>query len=227
VHGGRRRRLPWRGLLLALAVAGLAAAAGWVVLASSLLGVDRVTVSGASAVAAEEVVALASVAPGTPLARVDTGAVAARVAALPRLESVEVHRRWPGTLAVVVTERVPLAVERTGAAYAVLDDDGVALQRAPRPPRGLPVLEATGERSSTARGAALAVLDALPPDLRAQVQGVRATGSDDVRLALAGERTVVWGSADRGARKAVVLRALLGIEARTYDVTAPDVPTTR
>ena len=40
-------------------------------------------------------------------------------------------------------------------------------------------------------------------------------------------RIVVWGSTERGERKAAVLAVLLARKARVYDVSAPDAPTTR
>jgi cell division protein FtsQ len=38
---------------------------------------------------------------------------------------------------------------------------------------------------------------------------------------------VLWGSVDRGARKAAVLAVLVTRRAAVYDVSAPDAPTTR
>jgi serine/threonine protein kinase len=40
-------------------------------------------------------------------------------------------------------------------------------------------------------------------------------------------RTVTWGSGANLTRKLSVLKSLLGIKARVYDVSAPDQPTTR
>ncbi|RJK96820.1 cell division protein FtsQ/DivIB [Vallicoccus soli] len=225
-----RRRGPWRALLAVLLLAALVAGGLWVVRSSTLLGVDRVTVTGATSVPVAQVLDRVGVRVGTPLATVDTGAVAARVAGIRRVEAVEVHRRWPGTLAVVLTERVPLAVEQVRGrqgGWAVVDREGVALERADEPPAGLPVVGTEGERAAEARRTALAVLDGLPAPLLRQVRSAAATGPDDVTLELTGDRTAVWGSADRGERKAVVLGALLKVEAEVYDVSAPDAPTTR
>ena len=48
-----------------------------------------------------------------------------------------------------------------------------------------------------------------------------------VTLRLTRDRTVVWGSPERGDRKATVLTALMSRRADVYDVSAPDAPTTR
>ena len=65
--------------------------------------------------------------PGTPLARVDTDAVAARVGALPPVASVEVSRSWPGTLVIDVTERSPVAAVATPTGFVLLDAAGVVV----------------------------------------------------------------------------------------------------
>jgi len=38
---------------------------------------------------------------------------------------------------------------------------------------------------------------------------------------------VQWGNADESAKKAAVLLALLKVKATSYDVSAPDLPTTQ
>ena len=96
----------------------------------------------------------------------------------------------------------------------------------PKRPKRLPAVTTPGGGDAEALLAALRVLDALPPDVRAKVRQVSATSPDDVRLRLSRERTVVWGSDERNARKSAVLEVLLTRKARVYDVSAPDIPTT-
>ena len=60
----------------------------------------------------------AAVTPGGPLAAVDLAGIADRIARLPAVESVRVGRSWPHTVAVDVTERVPVAVTRNVAGPA-------------------------------------------------------------------------------------------------------------
>ena len=84
----RRNRLrvavPW---LVAAAVVVLIGAAGVVVWFTPALSVDTVRVVGADLVTPDEVRAAAGIRRGTPLARVDVGAVHRRVAALPPEEA--------------------------------------------------------------------------------------------------------------------------------------------
>src|SRR6187402_1235417 len=73
------RRRPWLRALLVVASVGLAALVGWLVWWSPVLAVDDVEVAGVTGAEARAVAELASVPEGTPLARVDTDAVATRV----------------------------------------------------------------------------------------------------------------------------------------------------
>lgn len=208
-----------------LAAAALVVAVGaWVVWFSPLLTVREVRVLGAVNVSADSVRQAAAVPAGVPLARADVAGIAARVGALPRVASVEVRRGWPDVLVVVVTERVPLAVTRDGSAYTYLDATGARFGTLAAAPRGLPVVTAASDPAMTS---ALGVCAALPAVLRPRVAAVVARTRDDVVLTLSDGTAVQWGSPDQSERKAAVLLALLKVRATSYDVSAPDLPTTR
>ncbi len=211
----------WVGLAAAVALAGTAV---WLVWFSSVLSVQEVRVVGAKGVPVDEVRTAASVRLGTPLARVDADGVAARVAAIPEVGAVEVRRGWPDVLVVVVTERTPVGVVRAGADFAYVDLTGARFGSTPVRPRALPYVRPSDETSLLA---GVQVLGSLPPDLRAKVVSAVARSRDDVVLSLVGGATVQWGSADDAAAKLAVLTALLPRKAAFYDVSAPDLPTTR
>jgi cell division protein FtsQ len=196
----------------------------WVVWFSPLLTVREVRVLGAVEVSADSVRSAAAVPAGVPLARIDSAGIVERVGALPRVASVEVRRGWPDVLVVVVTERVPLAVTRDGTAYTYLDATGARFGTLNAVPRGLPVVTAASDPALTA---ALGVCAALPGTLVPRVSSVTARTRDDVVLTLSDGTTVQWGGPDDSAHKAAVLLALLKVGARSYDVSAPDLPTTR
>ncbi|HSN06665.1 MAG TPA: cell division protein FtsQ/DivIB, partial [Candidatus Angelobacter sp.] len=142
----------------------------------------------------------------------------------PRVASVEVRRGWPDVLVVVVTERVPLAVTRDGAAFTYLDATGARFGTGAAAPAGLPLVTAADDTSMTS---ALGVCAALPASLRPRVATVTARTRDDIVVTLTGGPSVRWGSAEDSAHKAAVLLALLKVGATSYDVSAPDLPTTR
>jgi cell division protein FtsQ len=218
-----------RGLLLGIAAAVVVVVAGpvYVVGFTSVLGVRHVTVTGVRALSAEQVRSAAGVPAGRPLVRVDTGAVADHVRALPGVERVAVTRSWPGTMRITVTERHGVAVVERDRAYWLVDPEGVVFQRlATRPKLPLLDLPDVGPDSPTA-AAALAAVAALPPRLLAAVASVRAPTPEQVTLTLADRRTVFWGGGADSAAKASVLGALLGRPGTYYDVSTPSVVTVR
>jgi cell division protein FtsQ len=224
---GRRsrvlRRLGW--VLAAVAPFVLA---GWVLLGSSWLVVDKVVVSGQHRLTAQQVLTAAHVELGTPLARVDTGAVAARVRALGPVASVSVSRGWPGTLKVEVVEREPVVAVGAGKSWTLFDGTGARLGTTPAVPAGLVRLDVAhpGPDDAPTR-AALAVLQGLPKPNRALVVEVRAPSVEQVGLVLRDGRRVVWGGTSDGASKAAALTALLRMKGHVYDVSSPSVVTRR
>jgi len=205
----------------------LAGAAAWLVLWSSAFGARTVEVVGETRLGADQVLARADVPAGRPLARLDTDAIAARVAGLAPVLRVSVDRDWPSTVRITVVERTPAAVQARGTGWVLVDRSGVVFDTVEKRPRGLPKISAPVDEGAAALRATLDVLEALPPQVRAQVREVRAAGLEQVTLQLRRGRTVEWGSAERPERKAAVLAVLLTRKAKVYDVTAPDSPTTR
>lgn len=226
-RGRARRRSRLRATLVVLVMLGLLAASGWLVLGSSALGVRTVQVTGTERLTAVQVREQAAIAPGTPLARVDTDAVARRLRSLPPVRQVEVVRRWPRTVEIAVRERTPAAVQARGSSWVLVDRSGVAFAMVSRRPDGLPLVSAPVDAGRPAMRAALDVLDVLPVPVRDQVRQVRAADAEHVTMRLSRGRTVLWGSTERSDRKAAVLAVLLSRKASVYDVSAPDTPTTR
>jgi cell division protein FtsQ len=223
------RRRPWRrALLVALAVAVLAALA-WVVGWSTWLGVDDVEVVGVTGPEADAVARLVEVPLGTPLARVDTEAVGARVRERVTVAEVSVRRSWPGTLTVEVVPRsAALVVRNPQGRLEVVDAEGVTFGTVRAVPKGVPVVTATGAEGTTreALQSSLALLRALPAELGRRVSGIKVSSANLVTFTL-GTRTVVWGSGEDSARKVAILTALLDTKAKVIDVSAPDTPVTR
>jgi cell division protein FtsQ len=222
-----RRWSRLRVVLVVLALGALGGAAGWVLLGSSLFGVARVEVAGTARVTPAQVLGEAAIEVGFPLARLDTVAVAARVARLPAVRSVDVKRSWPRGVAIVVRERVPAAVRVRGSGFVLVDRNGVAFAQVSDRPEELPLVTAPIGAGAPAIRAALDVLESVPAPVRDEVRTVRAASVEDVRLSLTRGRTVLWGTTERGARKGSVLAVLLSRKATVYDVSAPDTPTTR
>ena len=71
------------------------AGVGWALLGNRVFVVRSVTVTGTHLVSAAQVIAAADVPLGTPLLRVDAGAVTRRVEAIPQVASATVTEDWP------------------------------------------------------------------------------------------------------------------------------------
>lgn len=224
---GRRRRLAVAATVLGLVAFGVAARV--LLFDVDLLDARQVRVTGAVTLTEQEVRAAAAVPLGVPLARVDTAAVAERVRTLPDVAEVTVKRRWPHTVAVDVTERVPVAVASSPQGDVLVDATGVPYRLA-APGTRLPQLRLDAVAPhDPATVAAVGVITGLPENLRRQVVSVEVTPGTmpQVVLTLEGERRVRWGTPEQTAEKAAVLAALLSQPGRVYDVASPELPTIR
>jgi len=98
----------WRGYRLWTAV-GVLVVTVLVVLAwfTPVLSVRTVRVDGLAAVSEEEVRTRLEIPDGRSMLRIDTTAIAQRVAAIPKVRSVRVQRKFPSTVLVSVVERTP------------------------------------------------------------------------------------------------------------------------
>jgi len=228
---GRDPRRRWTNLrpLLVIGAVAVLAIAGWgTIYHSPLLDTREVAVKGVSALQREQVAQVAAVPVGRPLVSVDLDAIRARVAAVPRVESVRVERDWPHTVRISVRERTAALVVPDAGRFAEVDKDGVRFGTVDVAPPGVPVVVADADTVSgeTLRGVHQ-VVSSLPPPVAQRVRDITARTRDDIVLTLDGGESVVWGGAEASDRKALVLSVLLRGPARVYDVSVPDAPVTR
>ncbi|MEE1942263.1 FtsQ-type POTRA domain-containing protein, partial [Streptomyces sp. TRM 70361] len=233
-------------LLLSLAPALLLGGfALWLLYGSAWLRVENVTVGGERVLTQRQVLDAADVPLGEPLVSVDPGAVERRLLErLPRIRSVEVSRSWPHGVELAVTERKPVVVmareagnaEDAGSAgkYVEVDEEGVPFGTSARRPAGVPLLVLDLDDSPSRhrfgpgrmRQEAAAAVSALPGGVRRDTRTVRVRSFDSITLELTGGRTVMWGSAEHGARKAESLALLMKAAegADRFDVRVPGAP---
>jgi cell division protein FtsQ len=237
-----RRRPPWRAAFFALAGVAIVVGVGWALLGDRVFVVRSITVTGTHLVSPAQVTAAADVPLGTPLMRVDPGAVTRRVEAIRQVASATVSEDWPDHLTIAVTERVPvLAVRMAGGGYDLIDFSGVIVRLATTRPRGLPVFVTTLPGSALPGdpgvAAAAAVLTELTPALARAVTTVSvaqalseagpAAAAGQVTLSMDGGRTVVWGNPGNGAAKDREIRILLRGSVKYLDVSAPGTAVAR
>ena len=213
----------WRAAFFGLIALAVLAAGTWVLLGSSLLVVKHIQVQGNKLVPAVQVRAQAAIALGTPLIKVNTGAVAHRVEQIAPVLSASVTRSWPNTIVIRVRERTPdLAIAGAGG-FQLIDGSGVVVRAAATKPPGMPLLTDAPAvlRGSPAVRAAVAVLAQVPARIRTRILSVSAPAATEITLHLTARVTVLWGNSASGAQKAAELITLMATHAKYYDVSDP------
>jgi len=219
VAAGMPSRWPLRRWQLLAAVVGLVLIVGWLVGFSSVLGVRSVAISGEHRVSAGQISAAAGIRHGTPLARLDTGAVRDRIAAIPAIRTVTVTTGYPSTVHIRVTERVAVGYRLDADGAVLVDAANVQFGTLPRPPRGLPELEVTGDSARSA--AAATVAGALPASFAGAVERIAVPTVQSITLTLTDGRTVLWGGTDRSGEKAKLVPVLVHQPGSYFDVSDP------
>jgi cell division protein FtsQ len=228
---GRRRSDRWKVAFIGLAAAGLIGGVAWVLLGSSFLVVRTVRTTG-SQVPRSTVLGAAEIKLGTPLARIDTDAIARRVERITQVQSARVTLSWPDSVVIWTRRRAAVFTVRAGHGYALVDSYGVVLGRTAARPAGLIALRpASGQaawawqsrqlRREPAVLAAGAIVRGLPAWLRGRVTAIQADGPADVTLILHHGVRVQWGSQGNTSAKAKEMAILLRTNATYYDVSDP------
>ena len=212
---------------------------GWLVGWSDAFAVQEVRVEAGGGeqaddetgdvVAADDVIEAADVAMGTPLIRLDTDGIADRVADVPEVADVVVHRSWPSAVTLEVTARTAVATVPDGEdTWWQVDADGVLFGVDTSRPEGLTVLRAElDDEAAPKRAAGVAVLGELSAEIVDRVREIHVESPADIRLELDDDIEVRWGTADDTPRKAAVLAALMAEQEDlpdVYDVSAPEAP---
>ncbi|MBN9104298.1 MAG: FtsQ-type POTRA domain-containing protein [Propionibacteriaceae bacterium] len=225
----RARRDSRSRLLRALVVVLVVAVAGglvYLVAFSPVLAAKAVAVTGTKVLTKQDVLAAAAVDVGTPLARVDTDAVAGRVAGLPPVAQVTVVRSWPDTLQIAVIERKARLAIPASSGYLIADASGVVFEAAASAPSSLVLVDAPATNRELLADVGT-VYSALSADTAAKVSRVEAETTDSIVLRLSDGSRVVWGSAEQSQLKSRVLDDLLPLGGQVFDVSAPAFPTRR
>ncbi|WP_306307243.1 cell division protein FtsQ/DivIB [Nocardia higoensis] len=220
---GGLRRVRWWALVAVIVLTALLSVAWF----TPALSVRTIEINGISAISEEQVHEQLDIPDGLSLMRIDTVAMAERVASIAKVRSARVERVYPSTVRVTVDERRAVLWFDAPEGAHLLDRDAVEFA-IEAPPIGLPRLVTDRPSGSDqVTRAAVAVVDAMPPALNIQVDEVLARSISDISLKLADGRTVVWGGADDAERKAAVVLPLLTREGTVFDVSSPNLVTVK
>jgi cell division protein FtsQ len=211
-----------------------AACVALLVLHTPLLAVRHATVQGATHTGAAAVLDAAGLADSPPLIDVNPKTAAAQVERLPWVKRAVVVRRWPDSVVVRVTERVPVgAFALAGGQVALVDATGRVLAWEPGPATG-PTLGGPvapgrpGTDIAAADHPALEVAALLPASIAGDVATVSVDHSGALTLTLAGRVTAVLGDDVELPAKLVSLASVLEdthvTRGTQIDVTVPGEP---
>lgn len=211
--------------ILLVVITGIVAGIVGLLWFSPVFDVRSVRVFGVHYTTEQAVLAAAQVSIGEPIARVDVDAATRSVDRIPQVESVAVRRGFPHSIVIEVHERDAIAAAANpDGSWWLVDKTGAMFQQVPAQPDSLTAVEGYTEQF---RGVGARTAAAIPQWLRDRVSVIKVLAPEDIHLLLRSGKEVAWGGEDRTARKAQVLLALLHVNARYFDVSAPDAPATR
>lgn len=219
----RKRALRITALVGAL---GLILGCAGIVWFSPLFSARSVQVSGLTTLASEDVVSVAAVPLGTPLVRLETDAIIARVKTVPQVDDVSVVRHIDGVVELQVVERLPVYVVAVPDGYQLVDHFGVPYLPLTAAPENLAVVTLHDNSVRMLEDAAT-IVSFLPSQVTAQPFSMDADTPDSFTIHLATGQTIMWGSAEESDLKSQVLAPLLSVDATYFDVSSPSHPATR
>jgi len=205
-----------------LVVAGAAATR------TPLFAVRHVEITGMSTLTRRAVLETAGIHTGSNVFQLDASAAEGALLTDPWVREASITRDLPGTVRIVVTERLPVGTTEDGSVVA---SDGVTLPGAAR--RGLPSIRTSPDTLAATAGA----LGAIPAAALPQVDSIRSDpadgpdGPDGMELTLRGGTVVIYGSAESVEEKGAALASLLdwleaqGDRATQIDLRSPTAPT--
>lgn len=185
--------------------------------------VDDVNVEGAVNLPAEEVTSLSGVEAGTPMGRVDVRRAAQDVAANPWVDSVTVKRNWPNAVDVTVVEHTPVAWIDQGGEPHLINSEGMDFVVAQPPVGAVQLVGISEEQLPKAVEVASAITDVARP----QVRELTRDGDHSFVLKLDGDRTVTWGASEDNRNKALALETVLQLDGKTFNISNPELVTSR
>lgn len=184
-----------------------------------------INVHGNHVLTQEYVQQLADIAPDTPMGRVDVRRAAQNIAADPWVETVTVSRDWPSSVDVEVTEHVAVAFIVQDDGTHLIDSNGVDFLVAEPPPQAIELVGAPIE-DAEAMAAVVDIAASISERARNEVAAIDVAPLNHVLRTNDG-RTIVWGASEDNENKSYALEAVLQMEGREFNITNPQLVTSR
>ncbi|HHW06603.1 MAG TPA: FtsQ-type POTRA domain-containing protein [Clostridia bacterium] len=211
----RKRRLVVFRALLAIIVVSLSL---FYFIQSPFWAVEAVTVRGNSFIPAGELRELAGIPLGINIFKVDFYQAEQHLLLHPLVKEVQLMRKLPREIQIVVSERTPKAVIPFNDGFYQIDGEQHVLRSVPTvSDSSLPLITglevgdlSPGQRlSSELLGEALALVDKLPPALRELVAEIDLSQQDTIFLHTVDGVKVNFGDSNRIDEKAALMEEIL------------------
>jgi cell division protein FtsQ len=232
-----RLRVFWVFIVLIVAVAGAATYVSYLLVTLPALRVHAVAVSiDGSAVSEREVLRAANIDRDANIWLLDTARIAARVAAIPYVDTAIVRRSPPARITIAVTLREPAACVQSGAQMVTIDASRRILQTGCARPSALRIAlsgASLGPPGTVAASPAVASLLADGRVLNVADVGIRSIRQDAfgqlVAVGAGGVELLFGDEADLAQKARLVAPVLAaaprGRAIRSIDLRAPATPT--
>ena len=142
-----------------------------------------------------------------------------------RVETVTVSRDWPSSVDVEVTEHVAVAFIVQDDGTHLIDSNGVDFLVAEPPPQAIELVGAPVE-DAEAMAAVVDIAASISERARNEIAAIDVAPLNHVLRTNDG-RTIVWGASEDNENKSYALEAVLQMEGREFNITNPQLVTSR
>lgn len=212
---------------IGIAAGCVAAVAALVAIApfTPVMGVKEVAVEGNRTLSTEQVRDLTGIAPDTPMGRVNVTDAAHRVASDPWVKTVTVARNWPNTIDVALEEHVAVAYLRQSDGAHLIDREGKDFLVAEQPAGAVELVGASADNEQ-AMADAVDIASSISDEARAEIAVIEVGPFNHVLKTHDG-RTIYWGASEDNQNKAYALEAVLQMEGEEFNITNPQLVTSK
>ena len=104
---------------------------------SPIFNIKNITVEGNEQISSEQIISLSTIQKDMNLFKVSNKDTIAKIKENPYVKTVQIHRVWPDTIQINITERVATFMLEHGSSYAYMDNQGYILEISATPKDGL------------------------------------------------------------------------------------------
>jgi len=191
--------------------------AAYVLLQSPIFTINDIYVLGNNSLSSDEIIKVSGIVTGMNIFKADLNNAASKIKAIPMIKAVKIVRKFPRTIVIEASERLPVALVLLEGRFIEVDEEGIYLFPGKAGTTGLPVI--TGGKllasgpgkpvKGTEFEKALKVVAQLPVELRQNLSEVNVNNDERVTLyTLDGTECKLGFAEDAGKKGNYILQVL-------------------